>query len=497
MRRLDSAGFRAGAFVCLVASVAVSAELSQPNQPLDRPFSLRLPEPLVLERIWSADLAFSNRMGFILPQPCGQSAKACPVPSGFSFPDSAHQAQFSVTPLFGYEFREDAETSHAFEGGLSVQGYRAALSFRIDALMFTEMHEDPQHPSYDREFIEKQDEEASGTITYTSYSRYRGELNYDAAIGRFSAGRDTPHWGPALYGNLVFHRDAIPFHYLSYRTGIGPIQVMTLYGQLQVEDNRVSNKEALSRSVYAHRYEWAIGSSWVLGISEELIVYSYEEPFAFLPILPLFIFKGTGYERLNNGNIAGDANWRFAPWGRIYGEFLIDDIQSPTSLFDDNWGNKWAVVGGLHVASDWVIPQTTKPTHFGAIAEMARLEPWVYTHYTPGTTQSLNRGFPLGNQVGPDAWTFDLSLFADQKPWVLGLHGRWGEKGGTDAADVQGSPPRNSTVKHFLSGPVSEFWRVTAQGSYAIGGWHLSGDFGLEKTADAAAPVGWVGLKWR
>lgn len=488
---------------------------AQPNQPIDRPYSLRLGEPLVLERQLSEALqTIQSPMSFMFPHPCSEGAAGCELRHGFAFVDTNAAsvqgaparpiAALRLAPTLGYEWRHGDEQVHAVEGGLLAQGHRGNLSFRLDARMVTEMHEDFDHPSYDREFIEKQDEEASGTVAYTSYSRYRGDLNYDAAIGRFSAGRDTPHWGPALYNNLVFHRDAIPFHYLTYSTGVGPLRVITLYGQLQGEDNRVSGREAQSRSVYAHRYEWAAGADWVIGISEQLIVYSYEEPFAFLPILPLFIYKGGAYERLNNGNIAGDVNWRFAPWGRVYGEFLIDDIQSPTSLFDDNWGNKWAVLGGLHLTKAWVLPHTTRPTTFGAIVEMSRLEPWVYTHYEPGTSQSLNRGHPLGNSIGPDAWTVDLSLFAnqrddqraDRKPWVLGMHLRLGEKGGTDAADVLGSHANNTTTKHFLSGPVQEIRRMSMQGGYSFGALHVLGDLGYEKNADGESLVGWVGVKW-
>ncbi len=465
-------------------------------QPIDRPYSLRLGEPFVLERQIGADIKAGHALGFTMPQPCGISAMPCKQGKGLAFSDSSKSAWLGLSPIAGYEWRTDEEKTHAMEMGILAQGYRGVLSFRLDARMTTEMHEDFAHASYDREFIEKQDESASGSVAYTSYSRYRGELNYDAAIGRISAGRDTPHWGPALYGNLVFHRDAIPFHYLSYQTGIGPLRVMTLYGQLQTEDNRESDKKAKSRSVYAHRYEWAFGSDWLVGISEQLIVYSYEEPFAFLPILPLFIFKGGAYESLNNGNIAADVNWRFAPWGRVYGEFLIDDIQSPSSLFDDNWGNKWAAVGGMHLATSRTLPRMAKAIQFGAIAEVARVEPWVYTHYSPGTSQSLNRGYPLGNSVGPDAWTFDFSVYADQNPWVLGMRLRLGEKGGTDAADLMGSHPNNSRSKQFLSGTVREILRLSGQGSYSFGALHVLGDFGYEKIAGGGSPVGWVGVRW-
>jgi hypothetical protein len=106
-------------------------------------------------------------------------------------------------------------------------------------------------------------------------------------------------------------------------------------------------------SVYAHRYEWSVTPNWLFGISEQLILYEYEEPFAWVPVVPLFIFKGDAYERLNNGNIAADLTWRFAPWGRLYGEILVDDVQSPTSIFDDQLGNKWGALLGAQGVREW------------------------------------------------------------------------------------------------------------------------------------------------
>ncbi len=473
------------------------AEVGVASQPIDRPYSMRLNQPLVLERQIAASMERPDPMHFIFPALPNEPDALLGRKGRLDFQDSLHQARLRIDPDLGYEFRFGAEKVHAYEGGLFVSGYRGPLAFRLDARMFTEMHEDAKHASYDREFIEKQDEAASGSVTYTSYSRYRAEMSYASAIGRIGTGRETPHWGPSLYNNLVFNRDAIPFHQLFYQTQVGPITVISLYGQLQVEENLESANVSHSRSVYAHRYEWALGGDWLFGINEQLILYSYEEPFAFLPILPLFIFKGTGYERLNNGNIAGDVNWRLANWGRIYGEFLIDDIQSPTSLFDDNWGNKWAVTGGLQWVLPWKPHLANKPVELQAISEVTRIEPWVYTHYKPGTAQALNRGYPLGNQLGPDAWAFDVAGIASSGPWVFGIRYRKGEKGGSEAANVQGSPPRDINSKHFLAGTIKALGYLALFGSYDFKLFSLQSCFALSQSHGDRVPQGWLGVRWQ
>jgi hypothetical protein len=274
--------------------------------------------------------------------------------------------------------------------------------------MFTELHELSGHPSYDRESIESQDESASGIggFNYTSYSRYRFNMDYDAGWGRFTAERDAVHWGPGLFSNLSFHQNAVPFNHITFSTVIGPLYIISLYAPLAISTNSkafITSSE--SRSLYAHRYEWTIARNLLLGISEQLVMYEDEDPFAFIPVVPLFIAKSTKLESSNNGNIALDVAYRFPGLGRLYSEFLIDDLQSPGSLFDDFWGNKWAWMAGVHFIKDFESHKT------GMILECSRVEPWVYTHYDSNTAQAAHMGFPLGNQLGPNSQSLTAKVY--------------------------------------------------------------------------------------
>lgn len=408
---------------------------------------------------------------FIFPRACERvidSTRVCRDPSGWSFGDSLRGQGLSVGPVAGYEYRGRRDYAHALDFGMLSTGKTGALAFHLDARMFVEMQEKFHHASYDREIVDRQDEEASGTVAYSSYSRYRSNLTLDLPWGRFTAGRDAAHWGPGLFGNLVFHQDAVPFNQVTWLLDLGPVSVITLYGRLAIRGDSLGGLDygRDTRSIFAHRYEWRAARNLVLGMSEQLVTYDSEEPFGLLPITPLFILKGSGVERDNNGNIAFDAAWRIVGRGRVYSEFFIDDLQSPTSLFDDFWANKWAWMAGMH----WIFP--AGPAEGGAVAEYARVEPWVYTHYTPGTAQTAHYGHPLGIQAGPNSQTLILKAYLRSgEAWYASTRMDLAWKGTDPGSGLDDSVTRamEDTPKEFIRGVGFPEIRFVPNGHLALG----------------------------
>jgi hypothetical protein len=203
----------------------------------------------------------------------------------------------------------------------------------------------------------------------------------------------------------------------------------------------------------------------MVGISEQMVLYEEEAPFAFIPVVPLFILKGDGWERFNNGNIAGDFCYRIPGLASFYSEFLIDDVQSPASLFDDHWGNKWAWMAGIHVN------RNIASSSVGIIAEFSRIEPWVYSHYLPGTAQSANAGYPLGNQAGPNSMTTILKAYMRQEGrWYAGIECKRGWKGtGLGSSLDDPSEPDPPPKKNFLEGAGPASLELAAVASYRLG----------------------------
>jgi hypothetical protein len=431
--------------------MACAAGLSAaPNAPLDRAYTLLNGEPALLEREQARQIRSSGGISNMFPRSCVSavdSSRICGDRFRLVAADSAKGRFVGFSPVTGLEYRDLDERAGAFDFGLVSEGVSGPASFRVDARMFTEIHEDRMHPSYDREFVERQDEQASGTAAYSSYSRYRSDLNYDFDWGRITAARDAAHWGPGLIHNLVFNQASIPFNQLAVTAHLGPFSVRSLYGQMALDTNWEGDSSGEHRSVYAHRYEWRFAQNAVLGISEQLVLHKAEAPFAFVPVVPLFIAKAGEKEQLNNGNISADLLWRISGRGALYAEFLLDDIQSPTSLFNDHWGNKWAVMAGAHGFLDFGSRTA------GLIMEVSRLEPWVYTHKVPRGSQSAHFGQPLGNPLGPNSQAVTAKVYLrKEESWYLSarLDLTWkGTDLGSQWLDIHDG---STTRKTFLDG---------------------------------------------
>ncbi len=429
-----------------------STILANYNLPITRPYTLRTQSPFPLEWEYHRMLTDGKPSSFIFPR-----AVLSPVDSS-SLPlkDSKlrlgeNQGEnLNFQPVLGLDYKYNTSHSQNTDFGLILFGNKQHLSFYLDARMFVELHEDGSINSYDREFIEVQDEEDSETLAYVSYSRYRANMSYDFSWGRWIVARDVLHWGPGQFYNLSFNQNAIPYNYLSFQSQLGPFSIISVYGQLSINQNKnFFRASGDSRNLFAHRYELNLKNNWTLGVSEQLIIYNDLEPFAFTPVVPLYILKGNSVERANNGNISFDISWSWKQKFRFYSEFLIDDIQSPTSLFNDDWGNKWAFLAGSHYAQNW------NASEWGVFAEYARLEPWVYTHYKPNSAQAANFHVPLGNQLGPNSQSFGAKIYAHHQAGVYAsVKGELIWKGTDLGSDLQDSIPnaKKNLPKEFILG---------------------------------------------
>jgi hypothetical protein len=384
---------------------------SEPNAPLDHYFTLRNRALSVLEAQSRFRIDSASTLSFIFPISIPKDfQERSGIKTNSTHPLRYQQGEDALEATFvaAEEWRQGDAAIFSTEGGLGLSGFKSQLSFLLDARLFVEREEGGVRASFDREDVDHQDEQTTGSISYLSFSRYRGNINWDSQVGRFTVFRDAVHWGPGLFTNLVFHQDAVPFHGFSYYATLGPLSVMSLYGDLSIGKTQGQSPENLqSRNLYAHRYELKLGTNVLFGLSDQLILFKENKPYFFVPIFPLFLSKGTVFEESNNGNIGFDATWRWPNLGLIYTEFILDDLESPTSLIvKDYVQNKWGWMMGTHVKQDF------GTVRMGAISEYSRLQPWVYTHFTSGTSQAANLGYPLGNQAGPNSQTMVLKGYA-------------------------------------------------------------------------------------
>ncbi|MDQ3003558.1 MAG: hypothetical protein M3Y08_20155, partial [Fibrobacterota bacterium] len=133
---------------------------------------------------------------YIFPRPCISeidSSKVCAVSVGWRYRDARLNRELGISLTSGYEFRSQASGVNAVDLGLLVDGISGPISVYLDARMFTEQFEGIGE-SHDRELVDRQDEETSGSIAYSSYSRYRSNLSYDLEWGRLTVAHDAVHW---------------------------------------------------------------------------------------------------------------------------------------------------------------------------------------------------------------------------------------------------------------------------------------------------------------
>ena len=345
------------------------------------------------------------------------------------------------------------------DGGIYLRGYADSVDFVLDARIYDEGHSASYPKSFDGEFLEYQKEENNSGLEYTSYARYRAHiaLNYDWA--RLDFGRDVMHWGPGYYNNLSLNQFALPYNMLALDMQFGPLRVYSFYGDLRIYHSFDKKNIDNTRNIFGHRYELAVGNA-TFGISELQIQYDNLKPWLFVPVVPLFMEKGNYSEDSNNGSLAFDFNYRLFNSLRVYSEFFLDDMESPVSLVkNDNIEAKWAWMAGMHGAHDFKIKSHLLESGF--IAEYARVEPYVYSHFYKNTAQMAHLGRPLGNQAGPNSQTIDATVYGRLDRHVFAsLRNTWFWKGTDHGSAINDTTPTHDHMKihkHFLRGAKMEY----------------------------------------
>lgn len=341
--------------------------------------------------------------------------------------------------------RTDLEAS-SIEGGGTL--YASAPDFHAwgDARISVERQEPFPH-SYDGQYIEASQGGDNSVATFTSFARFEGRMTLDTKLGRFGAGRTRQQWGPSLLYPLVLGQESQPYSHIDWTVEWGKVRIRTLWGRLAIDGAGQFRGDTATRSLYAHRYEWAPAPWLSLGATEALVLYQTEEPVAFAPILPLFMMKGQSVENNANGELAFDVNFRPMDGWRMYGEFLIDDMSEPASLFNDFWKNKWAFTLGSHVAFN---PRPSLQA--GLVTELSRVEPWVYTEYRPNTNQANHQGILLGNQNGPNSLSLGGAGYLVYSGISVSTGLEWVRKGVDSGSAVSDTRPDSSrATKEFLA----------------------------------------------
>ena len=407
---------------------------------------------------------------------------------------AAHRFAIAASPLLGLDYRGGEVLGDTIwpgiDGGLYLRGYVDSLDFDLDARIYSESHLAQKPNSYDGEIIDVQSEGNAGA-DYVSYARYRAHLGFNYAYLRLDLARDVLHWGPGFYNNLSMNQYALPYNMFTFDFVFGPLRIFSVYADLSIDDwfmskrkqgNRLLSENNMNnRNLYAHRYELSLFSgNFTLGMSELQVIYNENKPWLFVPVVPLFMEKGNYTESVNNGALSFDMNYRLLNAVRFYGEFFLDDMESPIALYKNEYSNnRWAGMLGVHAAHDFIIGRRSLKA--GTIAEIARVEPYTYCHYDTARAQLANMGAPLGNPNGPNSLSVDWALYGSMPigEWqsvFVGLRNQWLWKGTDQGSNI--NDEYQTVRKSFLRGAKMHY-NVTPSVNYAGRFVSFTGEFTL------------------
>ena len=395
----------------------------------------------------------------------------------------AHRFALAASPVVGLDYRGGESLGDTIwpgvDGGLYLRGYADSVDFDLDARIYAEKHSAAKPKSFDGEVFDVQTEDGNAGADYVSYARYRAHLGFNYAWVRASLARDVLHWGPGFYNNLAFNQFALPYNMVNVDMTFGPLRVFSVYADLRVNSWSYSKDNLNDRNLYAHRYELALGDL-TIGMSEIQVLYNENKPWLFVPVIPLFIEKGNYTERVNNGALSFDMNYRLFNAARLYGEFFLDDMESPMAVYENKYSNnRWAAMLGMQLAHDVYVGK--RLLQLGSIAEIARVEPYTYCHYDTAQAQMAHLGMPLGNPNGPNSLAVDWTLYSQLNlsglsNVFLGMHQKWLWKGSDAGSSID--DPYKTVRKRFVHDAPMHYSFAPA---FSYRGAHVafSGEYGF------------------
>ena len=376
-----------------------------------------------------------------------------------------------------YNHADDTSVLPGGYVGISASGFIDSLDFDLNMAFFIE-----NNHNYNV-FDHKKDDWVlwnNENRDFINYKSMQGRIGLNFAWLRLELGRDAMHWGPGFYNNLTLNRQAMPYGYFSINLTFGPLRVISFYSKLEIDSVGSKIHSDGRRHLYGHRYELALGNA-TFGMSEIQVIYNDNNPWLLVPIYPLFIEKGNYTEHSNNGALAFDANYRIMRTARVYGEFYLEDLDNPVTVFKNEYlDSQWALMLGVQIAHEFTIAQ--KKNEFGSIIEYVRIDQRVYTHYEPNEGQIANAGYPLGNQHGPNSQTIEWMLYTQlnnvfvEGVLFVGLRSTWSWKGNVygSGLNTRWESGSNQERKQFLGGAKMKYALIPMV-AYNSSHWGCSG----------------------
>jgi hypothetical protein len=275
------------------------------------------------------------------------------------------------------------------------------------------------------------------------YLPFRTFLSLGGSHWNLQFGRDRISWGYGSSGNMAVSGIADFHDFLRFSTYWSIFKFTAAYivaepwltpaeSSMWKDEERAGwypNRNEEYKAFYGHRLEARFFDRVNLSLTE-LIVFGNKYPELLKDLNPIMIFHNWYYEERANDSMALEIEVN--PWKMLtlYGQYYMDDFQTPYELEEGSGGRPGAAgyIAGVHgVFPLW-------KGYLSGVGEWALTDPWLYNRWHPLTKFTHRRrlwsylppdGYyyvdkPLGYRHGPDANVWYASIGYDA-PQLFGV----------------------------------------------------------------------------
>ena len=237
----------------------------------------------------------------------------------------------------------------------------------------------------------------------------RGYLQVNSAHLDLLVGRDWLFWGASPYKTVGISDNSPPFDQIRLTVGAGlpspygkRLKATAFTAQLDSTWYDDGEKRYLAkRYISGHRLDYQFNDRVEIGVAEWVLYGGDAQTLEWKYANPITFYYALQYNAKADDNVmfAFDAAIRPIDGVRLYGEWVIDDIQYVPSANDPH-------------AVAWLLGATWYPQHLGRHlgihSEYARVNRWAYTHLVPDN-QFTHFGYTIGHPISTDSDTVRFS----------------------------------------------------------------------------------------
>ena len=292
-------------------------------------------------------------------------------------------------------------------------------------------------------------------------------------------GRDWIFWGASPYKTVGISDNSPPFDQVRLTGRLGSKLKATAFtvqlDSIWYDDGK--KRYLAKRYMSGHRLDYQFNDRVEIGVAEWVLYGGDTQHLEWQYANPITFYYALQYNAKADDNVmfAFDAAIRPIDGVRLYGEWVIDDIQYESDS-DDPHSVAWLL--GL----TWYPRQLA--CHLGIHSEYARVNRWAYTHLVPDN-QFTHFGYAIGHPIATDADTFRFSasyqFTVSTEAEIRAVLTRHGE--GTIADRYYGE---DYEALPFPTGVVARTTEIGGQFSYRpLNAWNASLSYAWQQTQNS------------